>query len=105
MNEIGRGLWGQASDRRTIDGAFAFVTSRYDDIAAKLPEDWRPGLAGGFDGCCAEDKAQAVDAFYAPKVKSTPGLDRVLAQTLEEIRLCAARKQAHQKSIDEVFPR
>ena len=28
-----------------------------------------------------------------------------LAQTLEEIRLCAVRKEAHQKSIDEVFPR
>ena len=34
----------------------------------------------------------------APKVATTPGLDRNLAQTVEEIRLCAARVRAHSES-------
>jgi alanyl aminopeptidase len=103
VNELATGIWSQVGDPRTIDGAFAFVTSRYDDIARKLPEDWRPGLATAFSGYCDDDKAKAVDAFFAPKVPTTPGLDRALAQTLEEIHLCAAKKAAHKESIEETF--
>lgn len=105
VNEVARGIFAQASDRRTVEGAFAFVTGRYDEIVARLPEDWRPALAGTFGRYCSDDKAAALDAFFAPKVKTTSGLERELAQTLEGIRLCAAKKKAHQASVDAVFPK
>ena len=104
-NEIASGLWAQAGDPKTWEGAYAFVTTRYDDIIKAIPEDWRAGLAGGLSGACDDEKAARVEAFFTPKIPTTPGLDRSLAQSLEEIRLCAAKKKAHGASIEKMFPK
>ncbi len=104
VNEAAAGLWGQADDHATLEGAFVFVTSRWDEVIKRLPEDWRPGLASSFSGFCSEEGAKKVEAFFAPKVAATPGLQRALAQTLEENRLCAARKAAHAEGVRALFP-
>ncbi|MDP2339909.1 MAG: M1 family aminopeptidase [Deltaproteobacteria bacterium] len=104
VNEAAVGMWRQANDHATLEGAFTFVTTRWDDVTKRLPEDWRPGLAGAFSGFCSEEGAKKVEAFFAPKVPTIPGLQRALAQTLEENRLCAARKAAHLESIRKTFP-
>jgi alanyl aminopeptidase len=97
--ELTTGIFVQASQRETRERAFSFVTSRWDDITKRLPASWRPGLATAFDGSCSVDDAARLNAFFAPKVDEVAGLERALAQALETIRLCAARKASHGDAI------
>jgi alanyl aminopeptidase len=95
VNEKALGLWVQGADPRTAAHAFAIMKERHDAIAGELPEDWRARFPNVAAGLCSDADADAVSVFFGPKVKTTPGLDRGLAQTVEEIRLCAARVRAH----------
>lgn len=98
VNERAIGLWTQGGDPQTAAHAFQTLKTRFDDIAAALPEDWRSRFPNAAAGLCTDDDADAVTAFFSPKVATTPGLDRNLAQTVEGIRLCAARVRAHADS-------
>ena len=104
VNEIGAGLWAQGDAKETWDGAFAFVTGRYDELLKVIPEDWRASLPEGFSSACDDERAAKIEAFFGPKVKTTPGLERSLAQALESVRLCAAKARAHRASIEKMFP-
>jgi alanyl aminopeptidase len=95
VNEKALGLWVQGGDPRTAAHTFAVLKERHDAIAGELPEDWRARFPNAAAGLCSDADADAVSAFFGPKVAKTPGLDRGLAQTVEEIRLCAARARAH----------
>ncbi len=99
VNEKSIGLWAQGGDPRTAPHAFEVMKARYDEIAGELPEDWRSGFPGVANTLCSDADAKAVNAFFGPKVSAVPGLDRTLAQTVEGIRLCAARVAAHQDNI------
>ena len=98
VNEKGLGLWTQGGDPVTAGHAFDVMVSRYDDIAGELPEDWRANFPNAAAGLCSDADAARVEAFFAPKLTSVPGLDRNLAQTIEGIRLCAARVKSHADS-------
>ena len=54
------------------------------DAPARLPF-----LAAGF---CDEEHAAAVGAFFLSKAKDHAGMDRAVAQSVEEVRQCAAFK-------------
>jgi alanyl aminopeptidase len=97
------GIFALAGDHKTREQAYRFVTTRWDDVQKRVPEGWRPGLAEAFEGFCAEEDAARVEGFFLPKVPTTPGLDRALAQSVEDIRLCAAKKAAHQQAIRTLF--
>jgi alanyl aminopeptidase len=84
-----------------------FVKSHYDAIVAKLPS------AAGFDyaaflpetashGCSAEAARDAQD-FFGPRMAKLNGGPRTLAQSLESIRLCAARKKVQQPDLVQFF--
>ncbi len=89
---------------RTRDAAWAWTTANYDAVMKKLPEEWgSDAVPGLFAGYCSEAKAKDLEAFFAPKVAATPGLDRGLAQLLESVQLCAAKKAAHQQSARAMF--
>ncbi len=95
VNERALGLQAQAADRRRASHAFEVVTRRYDAVAARLPEDWRAGIVEVGDAFCSAADAVAVEAFFRPKLTAVPGLDRMLAQTTERIRLCDALVKHH----------
>jgi cytosol alanyl aminopeptidase len=57
-------------------------------------------LAGRF---CDEARARAVEAFFGPRVQQISGGPRALANTLESIRLCAARAAAQRDSARAFF--
>jgi alanyl aminopeptidase len=63
------------------------------DFAAELPRV-------GESFCSAADRAD-LDAFFKTRVDSYAGGPRVLAQTLEGIDLCIARKKALEPSLAE----
>ncbi len=95
VNERALGLRAQGARRRSAPQAFALLREHYTRVAARLPEDWQTGLVDVSEGLCTLDDAGAVDVFFAPKRKTTPGLDLALAHTSESIRLCAALSAHH----------
>jgi hypothetical protein len=47
---------------------------------------------------CTTKEARAVEAFFAPRLSAVQGSPRALAQTVERIGQCAARREAQQAS-------
>ena len=106
VNEVLGPLYRQAGDLRTRDAAWAWFAANYDKVMARLPEEFGGDrVTSLWSGYCAEDKAKELDAFFTPKKTKTPGMERALAITLESVRLCAARKQAHEDSARKLFPK
>jgi alanyl aminopeptidase len=67
------------------------------DFAAYLPM-----VGAGF--CSAPERAE-VEAFFKPKVEGYAGGPRILAQALERIDLCIARRAALGPSLAEFLKR
>jgi alanyl aminopeptidase len=77
---------------------FEFVRQNLDALLKKLPREvgadyagYLPEVGSGF--CGASDRAE-LQAFFQPKVDQYAGGPRILAQTLERIDLCIARRHA-----------
>ena len=84
-----------------------FVMARYDALVARLPSGvgsdyaaYLPQTAGR--GCSAE-AAREAEAFFKPRMANVSGGPRNLAQTLEAIRLCEARKATQQADLTQFF--
>jgi alanyl aminopeptidase len=86
-------LYGNRDTRAQRDGLWNWFTAHYRQILDRtgvFSGAYLPGVAGG--GGCSQEEAGRVQAFFQPKLKQVPGLDRGLAQTREEILLCSALK-------------
>jgi alanyl aminopeptidase len=82
---------------------FEFVKQNLDALLKKLPREvgsdyaaYLPNVGSGF--CTAADRADLAE-FFQPKVEQYSGGPRILAQTLERIDLCIARRQALQPGL------
>lgn len=103
-NEVFVPLQGQGSDVRTRDALWTWMGTNYDALLARLPETWGDAaIAGGSSGFCSEEKAAEVESFFQSRPKKSDALGRALAQAVEEIRLCAAKKAFHQESARKLF--
>jgi len=88
----------------TREATWAWIKDHYDDIRARLPQHRGSlGLVGMGRVFCDEAHAADVEAFFTPKIDSIDGGPRTLAGTLEDIRLCAARRKAQEKSARDFF--
>jgi cytosol alanyl aminopeptidase len=90
----------EAMRRETRAQTWAFLEANFDRIAARLPRESPahfPMLAAGFSD---EAHHAAVEAFFKDKAPKYLGGPRVLAQTLEQIRLRTALKASQQESVD-----
>ncbi|HME71371.1 MAG TPA: M1 family metallopeptidase [Myxococcota bacterium] len=104
VSEVLTPLAHQAGDFHTREAAWTWLQAHYDGVMRRLPEqNGGDRITSIFRGFCSEDKAQEVDSFFTPKKAKTPGMERSLATTLESIRLCAAKKRAHEESAKEMF--
>jgi alanyl aminopeptidase len=74
--------------------AWAWLEARFDDFAARVPE-WTLGRLAGYGGrfCDASGRGR-VEALFAPRIERLPGGPRTLATALEEVTLCASRREA-----------
>jgi alanyl aminopeptidase len=84
---------------------FEFVRDNLDALLKKLPREVGSDFAAdlprvGEDFCNAADRDD-LDAFFKPRVDGYAGGPRTLAQTLEGIDLCIARKKALEPSLAE----
>ncbi|MGH8212035.1 MAG: M1 family aminopeptidase, partial [Rhodanobacteraceae bacterium] len=86
-------LYGNRDTRAQRDGLWNWFSAHYRQILDRtgvFSGAYLPGVAGG--GGCSQEEADRVQAFFKPKLKQVPGLDRGLAQAREEILLCSALK-------------
>jgi len=96
-------LFGPAGDPETRDLPFRFVQEHYDALRAKLPTTASlneaallPYVASGY---CDEGHRAEVEAFFKDRTAETTGGPRILAQVLEQIHLCSARREAQQAGV------
>ena len=91
-------LFGPLGHRETSRMPFEFVRSHLDQILAILPRevggDFAAGLVEVGNAFCSPQGAEEVDQYFKSKVKDWTGGERRLANTLENIHLCSARKAA-----------
>ena len=82
------------------------VKSDYDSIVAKLPHavdtDYAGFLPYTAGGCSAQD-AEEAQSFFGPRMVHVNGGPRNLAQVVESIKLCAARKKVQQPDLIQFF--
>lgn len=103
LNEVTTPLQVQAGQAETREATWEWLVEHFDALRERIGPfhaGYLPYMASGF---CDEEHAQAVERFFAPHIEELPGGPRNLASTLEAIRLCAARVEAHRESTREFF--
>ena len=80
---------------------YEFAKQRWDEIAAKYPEQILVGAPGSAAGICDEEGRRDVEAFFSGRSTELPGGPRILAQVLETIDLCVAYRSVQKPSLDE----
>lgn len=86
-------------DPKTRALVYEFVKQNFDALVAKLPRDSGANLARVASGFCDEEHRADVEAFFKDRATKFVGGPRILAQTLEQIRLCSAFRRAQQTSV------
>jgi alanyl aminopeptidase len=92
-------ILGPAGYRGTRQMAYDFVKAHYDDIVARLPQDWGGALTGAGGGFCDPDHRADVEQFFAARTRKISGGPRRLSHTLEGIDLCVAARASQQESV------
>ncbi|MCC6557902.1 MAG: ERAP1-like C-terminal domain-containing protein [Polyangiaceae bacterium] len=86
-------------EERAAPVVFAFLKERFDAIAARTPDELRGDLPWAGTGFCDEGRRAEVEALFKDKVGALTGGPRNLAQVLEEISLCSARRGAQREGL------
>lgn len=90
-------LWSQR--RANVRVAWTFLKENFDAVMGRTPAEMRPyviGMAGDF---CDEASRTEVEAFLKDRVAKITGATRIYAQSLENISLCIAKRDAHASSL------
>ena len=96
-------VWRLAQTRETRRAAFDFLKANHDALVARLPKGMMSPAAyfpmiGAF--LCTTDERREVEQFFTPRLAGLEASPRVLAQSLERIDQCVARREAQQSSVD-----
>jgi alanyl aminopeptidase len=96
--------WGFATTAETRHMPFDFIKANLDALLKVLPREvggdfasYLPAVGNSF--CTAAERKELAD-FFQPKVADWSGADRNLAQTLETIDLCIAKRDALGPSLE-----
>ncbi len=97
LNEVTRPLRVQMSMPETREATWVWVKEHFEELRGRLEDGAGrlPRIGGAF---CSEEKAEEVEAFFRQRADTLPGGPRTLANTLEQIRLCAARVETHREN-------
>ena len=88
----------------TREEAWQWLKTNFDTITARLPRGVFLGVVAAPARFCDEAHAKDVEGFFtAERTAKVQGAPRVLASTVERIRLCAARRQAEEPGFVEFF--
>jgi alanyl aminopeptidase len=76
-----------------------FLRAHFDAVIRKMPGEAVGSLPRYVSGFCDPARAKEVEEFFRDKVDKLQGAPRALAQTVEEIGLCAAQRQMQEPSV------
>jgi alanyl aminopeptidase len=97
-------LYRQLDRPDTREEAWSWMKEHYDALLARMPRHHAGvQLVGAGDSFCDSDHAKDVEAFFRPKIEAIEGGPRALAEVLEEVQLCAARRTASEASARDFF--
>jgi alanyl aminopeptidase len=94
-NEITTPLYVQLNDHRTRAEAWKWLEANIDPLLAKLPGRGAGWLPSAAEVWCDDAGAAAAKALFEPRIARMAGGPRQLDNTLEAIRICAAKKARH----------
>jgi alanyl aminopeptidase len=103
VNEVFRPLSGQFGDPQGRAAAWAWVQAHYDELRERMGPEYAGYLPLVTAGFCSHADAEAVRAFFTPRMAETNGGPRNLESAVEEIELCAARADAQRESARTFF--
>jgi hypothetical protein len=83
-------IWGPSHAREVQEAALEFVEANFDTIVQRMPRDYGARMADVADGFCDDRHVQVLEDLFRPRVRRYPGGDRRFAQTVEQVRQCAA---------------
>ncbi|APR86556.1 Membrane alanine aminopeptidase N [Minicystis rosea] len=96
-------LRAQMERAETRDVAWAWMQQNVDGIIGRISERWGARLPWIAVGFCDKRHAEEVNGLFQPRLASLNGLPRELAGALEDMRLCAARREAQESSVRAFF--
>lgn len=98
-------IWGQIGQHEKREAAWTWVKENFDKLLATMPQHHATTqLINIGEVFCDEAHAKDVESFFTPeRLAKIDGGPRVLAGTLEGIRLCAAKRQKQEPSARELF--
>ena len=103
-SEIMTPLYAELGAVETRDATWQWLKDHYDAVVQRLPRHHSGvALVSSSRSYCDDEHAKDVEAFFTPKIDSIEGGPRTLASTLEDIRLCAAKRKAQEPSAREFF--
>ncbi len=103
IGEMSRLYDAQMSEPENRAATWQWMTQHFDAFRARLSPFAQSRMPSMFsDGRCSDADADALSAFFAPRIKDLIGGERGLAQTLEQVRQCGAlRGHVDAKPLDE----
>jgi len=100
-------LFGPLDDPDTARLPLETVKAHYDALVARLPSaagfEYAASLPETAGSGCSAGEATEAQEFFGPRLARVNGGPRSLAQVVERIRLCAARKDAQQADLVRFF--
>jgi cytosol alanyl aminopeptidase len=97
--ELTRLLYGATRWPATRDLAFQAVSEHFEQFTSRLPEQSAAELFFIGEGFCDTKHRAAVETAFAPRAAKALGGKRILAQVLESIDLCIAKRAVQVPSI------
>jgi aminopeptidase N len=85
------------------DAQWSFVKENFDRLFERLPAETRTALAWTGGRFCDEEHRADYEAFFKTRAAKITGGPRQAAQVLEGIKLCVARRKAHEPGLTELL--
>jgi len=103
IGEMSRLYDAQMSEPENRAATWRWMTQHFDAFRARLSPFAQSKMPASFaDGRCSDADADALSAFFAPRIRDLIGGQRGLSQTLERVRQCGAlRGHVDAKALDE----
>jgi alanyl aminopeptidase len=93
-------LYRLASFPETRGLTYAFVQKNFDALVARLPRDGGAGLSRVIAGFCDADLAASAEQFFTGRSTQYTGGPRILRQSTERARQCAALRAVYGPQLD-----
>ena len=98
--DLRRVYWASSGRPETRRAAWDWLTRRYDDLRAKLGDEWAVGAPRAVSGVCDGTLRAEIVAFFKEPSRMPAGADRNLGLQLEKIDECLQDKALMQEPIE-----